>query len=285
MEKLKIYLKFFRIGEWRAYFLMAFLGFGIARGFNSSWVDIAIFFALIVLFLAFGFAINNCFDTKEDQYHKDQLNPLAQKKMRFKTSFFISLFPGILGLALSIFFGKVVFLFCLAGLTVSFFYSAPPLRFKERPVFDLISHGFFAGAFWFILPLLVFRAEWSWFHYLISLSIFYLSLTLELRNHLEDFVSDKEAGTKTFVCVFGRNFSDKLLRVLVLFFPATLLPIFLFDFPRYLFLFLFLTLIFIFFFQLFHRLKLKMTTNYKVYRVMDIYSVSLFSLLAFLKIA
>jgi len=281
-KNLKSYLKIFRITEWRAYFLMAFLGFLVAKGFLFPLMDIFIFFVLIISFLAFGFAVNNCFDTKEDKNRNDKINPLAEKEIKFKNTFILSILPGFLGLTLSLIFGWKVFLFCLAGLTVSFFYSAPPLRFKGRPVLDLISHGFFAGVFWFALPLLVFKSEWNLFHYFLSLSIFYLSLTLELRNHLEDFDSDKEADLKTFVCVFGKNFSERLLQLLALLFPLTIFPVFLLDFPKHLFLFFVSILIFLFFFQFLQKSKTK--EDYKSYRALDFYSIFLFSFLVVLNV-
>lgn len=281
-KDLKFYLKIFRITEWRAYFLMAFLGFWIAKGFLFPPEDIFIFFIIVVSFLAFGFAVNNCFDIEEDAHRKDKLNPLAERGLKFKDTFLLSVLPGFLGLALSLVFGWKVFLFCLVALFVSFFYSAPPLRFKGRPVVDLISHGFFAGVFWFVLPLLVFQTEWNLSYYFLSFSIFYLSLTLELRNHLEDFDSDNEANLRTFVCVFGKNFSEKLLRSLALVFPLTILPVFLLNFPQYLFVFFVATPIFLFAFQLLQ--KAKQGQNYKSYRALDFYSVSFFSLFAALSV-
>lgn len=280
IANLNSYFRIFRISEWRAYFLMAFFGFLIARGFLSPPRDILAFFILVILFLAFGFAVNNCFDIKEDKHRDDKINPLAERGMKFKNSFILSALPGLLGLALSSIFEWKVFLLCLIAVIVSFFYSAPPLRFKGRPIIDLISHGFFAGVFWFLLPLLFFRAELNLFHYLILSYIFYISLILELRNHLEDFDFDKKAGLRTSVCVFGKNFSEKLLRLLALFFPLAVFPVFLFYFSGYLFLFFVSALIFIFFFQLLQKSKMKQ--SYGAYRALDFYSLFLFGSIAVL---
>lgn len=271
-KDLKSYLKIFRVAEWRAYFLMAFFGFLISRGFTSPPLNIVIFFVVVVSFLAFGFAVNNRFDVKEDKNQTD----------RVRVGLFFSMLPGIFGLVLSTVFGWRVFLFCLIGLLAAFFYSAPPLRFKERPVWDLLSHGFFAGVFWFILPLLIFKVEWTPFHYFLSFSLFYLSLTLELRNHLEDFELDRGAGLKTSVCVFGKDFSDVFLKILTFLFPLTIFPIFLLDFPKYLLVFLISTLVFVFSFQFL--LASKSSRNYKIYRAMDAYANFSFSLLAILTI-
>jgi len=148
----KPYLRLLRVPNWRGYFLMASFGFLIAKGFLFSFKDIIIFYAIILLFLAFGFSVNDCFDTKEDEYKKDSVNPIVKKEIIFKKALFLSILLGILGLTLSAVFGLKVLLFSLAGVLLSFFYSAPPLRTKSRPLIDLISHGLFAGAFLFFCP-------------------------------------------------------------------------------------------------------------------------------------
>lgn len=272
---LKPYLRLFRIPDWRGYFLMASLGFVISKGFLFPFWDIIIFYAIVLLLLAFGFSVNDCFDTREDRYRKDRINPVVSKEISFRSGLFLSVLPGVLGLALSTVFGLKVFLFSLAGASIGFFYSAPPLRTKSRPLLDLVSHGLFAGVFLFVLPLLIFNPQLTLFHYLIAFSIFYLSMTLELRNHLEDYEVDKRAGLRTFVCVFGYKKSERLLRYLAILYPLTIFPIFLLISQKYLFLFLIFTLVFLFFF-LFER-SLKIVKNY---RIMDAYAISSFGLLS-----
>ncbi|MFQ6049664.1 MAG: UbiA prenyltransferase family protein [Candidatus Paceibacterales bacterium] len=272
---LKPYLRLFRIPDWRGYFLMASLGFVISKGFLFPFWDIIIFYAIVLLLLAFGFSVNDCFDTREDRYRKDRINPVVSKEISFRSGLFLLVLPGVLGLALSTVFGLKVFLFSLAGASIGFFYSAPPLRTKSRPLLDLVSHGLFAGVFLFVLPLLIFNPQLTLFHYLIAFSIFYLSMTLELRNHLEDYEVDKRAGLRTFVCVFGYKKSERLLRYLAILYPLTIFPIFLLISQKYLFLFLIFTLVFLFFF-LFER-SLKIVKNY---RIMDAYAISSFGLLS-----
>jgi 4-hydroxybenzoate polyprenyltransferase len=274
MEKnLKNYLRLFRIKDWRGYFFMAVFGFLISRGFLFPLKDIIIFYFLVLLFLAFGFSINDRFDLKEDKYKKNRVNLVANKEISLKSSLILAISPGTLALILSFFFGFKIFLFSFAGIAIAFSYSAPPLRFKSRPLIDLISHGLFAGVFWFFLPLLVFKQSLNLFHYLIAFSIFYLSIILELRNHLEDYEADKKANLRTSVCVFGKKLSEQILKFLAFLFPLTLFPIFLLFFSWQLFLFLILTLMFLF--------SLSFLKNYKT---VDIYAVFSFGFLVLLTI-
>jgi 4-hydroxybenzoate polyprenyltransferase len=274
MTSLKTYLKLFRAKDWRGYFLMATLGFLIARGFLFPFKDIILFYLIIFLLLAFGFATNECFGLKEDKYQKKRINPVVSREINFERALSLSILPGIFGVALSATFGQKAFLFSLTGALIGFFYSAPPLRTKSRPGLDLISHGLFAGVFLFVLPFLIFNYPLTLFHYLITFSIFYLSLTLELRNHLEDYEGDKKAGLRTFVCVFGYQNSARLLEYLAVFYPLILFPTFLFSFD-YLPPFLIFTTIFLSLF-LFKK-DLKIIKNYKV---MDIYTIFSFTLLS-----
>ena len=179
-------------------------------------------------------------------------------------------------MALSMIFGLKIFLFCLAGTLIVFSYSAPPFRIKSRPWLDLISHGLFAGVFFVVLPFLVFNVQMTLFHYLITFSIFYLSVTLELRNHLEDYETDKNAGLRTTVCVLGYERSDSLLKYLAILYPLILLPIFLLISQKYLFLFLIFTLIFLF--LLLFKKNSKIVRNYKAMDIYTILSLGLLSL-------
>jgi len=272
---LKSYFNLLRIKNWRGYFLIALLGFVISEGFLFSLRDIFIFFAIVLLLLGSGFSVNDCFDTKEDELDKDKKNPIVLKEITFRSGLSFSIFLAILGLSLSTIFGLEAFLFYLIATLLAFFYSSPPLRLKSRPLFDLVSHGLFAGALIFLIPILIFVKDLTSFHYLIAFSIFYFSVVLELRNHIEDYETDKKADLKTTVCVLGLENSEKLLRYLAILYPLTLFPIFLLIYRQYLLLFLIFTLTF-FFLLLFKK-------NYKIvknYRIMDIYANLSFILLS-----
>lgn len=272
---LKPYFKLLRISDWSGYVLMSLFGFILAKGFLFSVKEIIMFWTIIFSFLGFGFSINDCFDTKEDVYDKTKENPLITDKASFKKSLFFAFVIGVLGLGLSAFFGLKIFLFCLLGLLIGFFYSAPPIRFKSRPFLDLISHGFFAGVFLFILPFLIFKTEITRVYWVIASYIFYFSITLEMRNHLEDYESDKTAGINTSVVFLGYDASKKILDYLIGFYPLILFPVFLLVSYKILLLFLFFSFIFVIIF-LFKK-NLKIVKNYKI---ADIYTIICFSLLS-----
>jgi len=274
VKSLETYFRFLRVKDWRAYFLIALFGFLFSKGYLFPLKEIINFWAIVLLLLAFGFSVNDVFDTKEDRYHLEKENLLVSKEISFPKGLIFSIFLGISGLALSAFFGLKIFLFCLMSLLLGFFYSAPPIRFKGRPFLDLISHGLFGGALIFFFPVLIFNQKLAPLHYLIGFSFFYLSVMAELRNHLEDYETDKKGGLKTVVAVLKYEISKGLLDFLAIFFPLILFPVFLVFSLKYFFLFLILTLIFLPFFFLGEKYK-----SLKNYQIMDIYVLFSFVLL------
>lgn len=263
-------IKYYRMKDWRAYLGLSVFGFVVAKGFLFPLLDIVIFFLIWGLLLAFGFSINNFFDIKEDREKGEIKNLVVQNKKNF----LLSLSPGIIALFLSIYFGLKVSLFVLVASLIGFFYSAPPLRMKSRPFLDLLSHGLFAGALIFLFPLLIFSQKLTLFHYLIALSIFYLSVMLEMRNHWEDYQSDFRAGLKTTACFLGYKNSENLLRYLGFFYPLVLFPPFYLISGNFLIFFLILTIFFLFLFFL-KRKFLIMDTYYPIFSYLVIVTSTL----------
>ena len=164
--------------------------------------------------------------------------------------------------SLSLLRGFNVFYFFSILIFLSLSYSCPPFRLKSKPLFDLISHGLFFGSLLFLFPSVFFSRDVELLHALIAISIFYFSLILELRNHIEDYETDKKAGLRTTVCILGLNASKKIMYFLSLLFPLSFLPIF-YTINKHMTLSLFLAMTAIFYFVFY---------NKKSYRILDIYS-------------
>lgn len=276
---LKPYTKLLRIVDTRGYFLMALFGFLLAKGYSFPLNDIFAFWTIILSFLAFGFSINDCFDQKEDGLDKTKSNPIVSKEIGFARATAFSLSFALIGLLISAFYGWTVFLLCLFGVLLTFFYSSPPVRFKSRPPFDVIFHGLFAGALIFFLAFFLFNVRLTLLHYLVAFAIFYFSIVLQLRNEFEDYEIDKTAGLQTSAHVLGRGRAGKLLRYLAILYPFSLLPIFNLFFPSGLFSFFLLTLFFLFLFLFAERHRL--VKNYKLLDFYGIFSLALIFLKTF----
>lgn len=219
------YLKLLRIKGWYAYLCIAILGFVVAQGFLGQLVDILVFFLMIFTYLGFSFAINDSFDVQEDLLNNSRRNPIATKEIEQKNAILFSLSLGLAGLLLSMWFGLMIFIYMLTLTVLSYFYSAPPLRLKSRYPFDILSHGFFFGALILLLPVFVFGPITN-VVVILTVSIFFLSVLIELWNHISDYESDMKAKLKTTVCVLGLEKSVRIAMVLSLIFPVTLLPLY-----------------------------------------------------------
>ncbi len=256
------YFKMLRVRNWLGYLLISTLGYMIFTKLDTCITETLLFYALVCLYLAFSFSINNCFDIKEDSLKRKKNNPVATGEINRREGIIFSLFLALLGISLSLFRGLNVFCFLFFLIFLSFSYSSPPFRLKSRPFLDLISHGLFFGSLLFLFPSIFFSTHIEILHALIAISLFYFSIILELRNHIEDYKSDKRAGLRTTVCVLGINASKRIAYYLSLFFSLSLLPIF-YMISNHTMLLLFLTITAIFYLTFYVM---------KCYRILDIYS-------------
>lgn len=264
MKKIKTILKLLRVKEWRAFILILLFGFLASQAFDSHWLKIILFFIMSFLFLAYGYLINDCFDTQEDSFDKNKINLILLGKASFLKGFLFSLLSALLGLIIAIFFDFKTFLFSLLGVVCVFLYSVPPFRLKSRPFLDFLSHGFFGGTFFFLLPFFAFQKTITFPYFLLSLLIFYFSMILEIRNHLEDYEFDKKANLKTTVCFLGKEKSEAIVYLLIIVFPFLFFPFFFLEKTIFL-LFFFSLILFLFFFN--------QRQNYKIF---DLYAIFLF---------
>ena len=238
---MKSYIKLVRLKAWYAFFLLAFLGFFISGGVVTNLLDILVFFLMISAYVGFSFAINDCFDVEEDRLKESRNNPVASGEISRRGGLTFSSFLALLGILLSGWFGFTVFVYFTCLTLLSLFYSVPPLRFKTRYPFDILSHGLFFGSLIVILPALFFGSITSGV-ILVGVSIFILSITIELWNHINDFESDSRAQVRTTAFVLGLERSKKIARAFGMIIPITILPLF-FD-GVYIFLFFALTMIY-----------------------------------------
>lgn len=220
------YIKLLRIKAWYAFFLLAILGYVISGGVVMNPLDILVFVLMMSAYVGFSFAINDCFDVEEDRIKESKSNPVADGEITKRGALAFSISLALLGVLFSGWFGFAVFVYFICLTLLSLFYSAPPLRFKTRYPLDIISHGLFFGSLILILPALIFGSITSAV-LLIAVSIFVLSITVELWNHIIDFESDSKAQVRTTACVLGRDKSERVARTLGLIFPVTILPLFL----------------------------------------------------------
>ncbi len=260
--KLAACVKMLRINNWLGYFLIATLGYAIFTRGSAGISETLYFYALVCLYLGFSFSITNTFDVKEDSLKGKKSNPVAAGEIGQKEGVLLSLFLALLGMLLSLTRSPGAFLFYAILIFLSFSYSAPPFRLKSKPFLDLVSHGLFFGSLLFLFPSAFFSKDIEVLHAIIAISVFHLSVIFELRNHIEDYETDKKAGVTTIACALGLRACERFTRFLSFLFPLSLLPIFYVINTGVLFS-LFLATTSIFYLAFYSK---------KSYRILDIYS-------------
>ena len=105
--------------------------------------------------------------------------------------------------------GLLVLLLCLV---VMWAYSAPPLRIKSRPGWDLLVHGLFVESFPYWTCLYLTGATWGAFDYAILTLLILASLTAQLEQQVRDYAIDQRYE-RTFTTVVGRQRAFLILQL------------------------------------------------------------------------
>jgi 4-hydroxybenzoate polyprenyltransferase len=183
------------------------------------------FLMLSFPFNFFLYGINDIFD-----YESDILNPrkgsiegVKLEPKRHDAVKKVSIAMAILLLLISLATFNIANILSMVFLIfISYAYSAPPFRIKEKPPFDSISNIFI----YFLMPLILgFSFGGSiisipWQVYLLSLSI----VGAHAFTTLADYTPDKKAGEKTFSIIFGKK-TTVIFASLCQFIPAIVIAI------------------------------------------------------------
>ncbi len=94
-------------------------------------------------------------------------------------------------------------------------YSAPPLRLKNRPIFDLLMHTVFVQTYPYFLTLTLIQVIWTRLDVAMLLILFFASLTVQVEQQLRDFEGDRVNG-RNFTIMFGRLNSIRFLKWMTL---------------------------------------------------------------------
>jgi len=211
-------LKSFRPYEWRAYIFFTLLGFLYPTPRPRITPDNL--FRLIIstsCYLSLSYWINNAYDVKSDLINPQlrSRNIFIEKSISRIMLKLVALTLLIAGFSMTI-HNSISQINYLSMSLLAILYSTPPVRLKEKPPLDLISHALFFGSQLFLHGYFIshvkIKAEITQLIILVSL----YSIILQLRNHIEDYFADSAAGYKTTATVLGLEKSNLLLNVLIL---------------------------------------------------------------------
>jgi len=189
-------------------------------------------FSWETLFLLIGMALVAWFAFAYNDLHDAPYDAQDAKKRRrnfFTRQGSLRYWYGIAPLALSIaalsflqFGGRGLLLIGVA-LAAIWAYSAPPLRLKSRPLFDLMTHALFVQTFPYFICLFLIGVAWQPIDHLLLTLFFLSSLSAQLEQQARDYRVDMrtdrnfttQVGLRTTICLL--KLSTALLVALSLF--------------------------------------------------------------------
>lgn len=196
-------------------FLIFPLIFLISPADLFSYRTVIIFLANLCL-TAFGYMFNDLEDA-EDDYHdveKRMRNPIASGEITKRQSYLFNLFLLSVGLLLLLSLSPFVFLLGIIYALVGFVYSWKILRFKSRPILDLVSHALFLGVLQFITTYAAFRPlDLSIAPFLMI--IVPISVMNEILHELQDYEVDRDTEITNTVQRFERSDIKRFLYALL----------------------------------------------------------------------
>ena len=167
-----------------------------------------LYLALIVVFAAqiFLFASNDYFDRHIDALDekKSLRNPICNGKVNTKEVWALLIATAIISLVVSLFFSLFAFLFTAFALFVFYFYTAEPLRFKNKVGADVLSHGIFINTFPYFFCLIALWNFSSGAVFLLAVLIM-RSAIAQLLQEIRDYEVDKKVERNTVITLGQRK--------------------------------------------------------------------------------
>lgn len=174
-------------------------------GAGITYIAVLQILLLSIPYCVILYGINDIYD-----YDSDKLNPRKKhlrlterdKELVKRFSIYIS---GVLLLSSALSSNPQNIVFMILLIALSYSYSAPPVRFKERPPLDSISNG----ALFFV----VFGLGYSYGGdvWTIPLKIYLVAMCvmgIHSFGSVMDYSTDKKAGHRTFAVIFGKRLAS-----------------------------------------------------------------------------
>jgi 4-hydroxybenzoate polyprenyltransferase len=167
-----------------------------------------IYIAFMIVFSAqiFLFASNDYFDRHVDALDpkKRRRNPVCDGRVTLPGVRALLIVSGIIPLVAATYFGLWAFIFTAFAMFIFYFYTAPPLRLKNKVVLDVLSHGIFVNTFPYFFCLVALNDFSVGTMYLLS-AIMMRSTMAQMLQEIRDYEIDKQVEKNTVVVLGQRR--------------------------------------------------------------------------------
>jgi 4-hydroxybenzoate polyprenyltransferase len=209
-----------RINEWWllsvGMILFAFVpNFYVANNHHMDVEDViglltSIDFLLAVLIVysaqIFLFASNDYFDRDVDALdpHKRKRNPVCNGDVTLKGVRALLIVSGVIPFIASLYFGTWALIYTALAMFVFYFYTAPPLRFKNKVGLDVLSHSLFVNTFPYFFCIVALNDFTTGTIYLLAV-IMMRSAMAQMFQEIRDYEIDRQVEKNTVVVLGQRR--------------------------------------------------------------------------------
>ena len=210
------YIRLLRPIAWITFLLPFSVGFGLGMTSESNPYHVIFAFIAISCWMSFCFVLNTIGDKEVDKFHngrsKDMnlaYQPLVTREINEKEALFLSVMFFFGSLFFAWFINFLFFILIFIVDLVGYVYSMPPLRFKTKPISDIMCNAFAAGTI-FIAGLSIGGENMN---LAMILGAFIMASIFYIPTMVTDYEFDKKAGLKTSAVFFGPK---KMLKIMYL---------------------------------------------------------------------
>ena len=217
--RIAVYLRALRWRSWIGWLFIFGLGSTLFVIPPYNVLPISISFSLVTGAI---FVLNQYFDRTSDKSNPQKNHlPVASGELspKYSSILFVSLFAAGL-LVTAVVDNSLLYLF-IPYVALGFFYSAPPLHFKKRPVIDLLAVGIGSAILPFLIGLQIshqltmeFSLPWIVRRYqdalLSVIPLFLFQIASHIFQAIGDYEADRGENITTFVVKYGKERSAKI---------------------------------------------------------------------------
>lgn len=200
------YIRLLRPIAWITFLLPFSVGFGLGVTSKSNPLHVIFAFIAFISWMGFCFVVNAIADKDVDKFHngrsKDMnlaYQPLVTGEITEKKALYISVMLLFSSLLFAWLISPLFFLLILIVDVMGYIYSMPPMRFKTKPIGDILCNALSAGAI-FIAGLSIGGSNMN---PIMILGVFAMASNFYIPTVVTDHAFDKKAGLTTSAVFFG----------------------------------------------------------------------------------
>jgi 4-hydroxybenzoate polyprenyltransferase len=212
------FTQFIRISDVIKWTMISGIGFIIALPslmLRPTLISLGVFLVTTPAIMAFTFGINNYYDVASDRENprRRDTNIFVTGRLSQSRGLLFNALFCLVALLVTFLFKPGVVLLCGFILFWMWVYSAPPLRVKSRPPFDVYWH--FIGFVLIVLWGSAIAGTITFLSLFMALSLGVFSCIGQLWNHFVDYTFDRQSGIRTYAVNVGLSTTQKTLNYLI----------------------------------------------------------------------